>query len=303
MNKGLFVIAALAAMQAQSHAQSSALGAASSYNVFTFGNFTESNVDSEGRVAVGGNANLTNFGVGSAFSSNPSSAGNSLVVAHNLTYNGGEVHYGNTVYGGTLSGSVNHPNGTVSQGTVVDFAAAKTSLTNSSTYWSTLSANGSTINYYGGIQLIGTNSALNVFNLSSSLLGSAWGLTIDVPAGSTVLVNIDGTSANFQNMGISFSDLNSDGSGSTDKLHVLYNFYQATSLSVSGISVQGSILAPNAALSFGNGNIEGNVVVDSATGNGEYHNYLFAGTLPVPEPSTAAIALGSLALVSLRRRR
>lgn len=73
------------------------LSPADPYNVFVFGNMTESNVDSEGRVAVGGTATFTNFGVGNTFAGNPSSAVNSLVVGGNLSYNGGEVHYGNVV--------------------------------------------------------------------------------------------------------------------------------------------------------------------------------------------------------------
>ena len=40
------------------------LGLANDYNVFVFGNMSMSNTDAEGRVAVGGNATLSNYGVG-----------------------------------------------------------------------------------------------------------------------------------------------------------------------------------------------------------------------------------------------
>lgn len=280
------------------------LAPADPYNVFIFGNMTESNVDSEGRIAVGGNANLTNFGVGSTFSGNPSSAGNTLVVGGNLSYNGGEVHYGNVVYGGTLTGSVSAPNGTVMQGGVIDFAAAQSTLTSSSAFWSTLTPTGSTLNEFGGVKLVGTNSDLNIFSLSGSALNAAWGVTIDAPTGSTVLVNIDGSVNDFDNLGINFQDTNNDGTGITSKQKVLYNFYQATSLSISGISVQGSILAPHAAVTFGNGNVEGNLIAASLTGSGEAHNYLFSGNLPdpVPEPSSVVLALSALGLLARRRR-
>lgn len=39
-------------------------GLANDYNVFVFGNLSLSNTDAEGRVAVGGNATLSNYGVG-----------------------------------------------------------------------------------------------------------------------------------------------------------------------------------------------------------------------------------------------
>ena len=42
------------------------LGIANDFNIFVFGDHTQSNVDSEGRVAVGGNATYTDYGVGSS---------------------------------------------------------------------------------------------------------------------------------------------------------------------------------------------------------------------------------------------
>ncbi len=39
-------------------------GLANDYNVFVFGDLNLSNTDAEGRVAVGGNATLSNYGVG-----------------------------------------------------------------------------------------------------------------------------------------------------------------------------------------------------------------------------------------------
>lgn len=39
-------------------------GLANDYNVFVFGNLSLSNTDAEGRVAVGGNATLSNYGIG-----------------------------------------------------------------------------------------------------------------------------------------------------------------------------------------------------------------------------------------------
>ncbi|MBB5350073.1 choice-of-anchor A domain-containing protein [Haloferula luteola] len=275
------------------------------FNIYVLGDMTESNVDSEGRVAVAGDATLTNYGIGTAFSSNPSSAGDALVVGGSLSYYGGEVHYGNVVYGDTLSGTPSVPNGTITQDNSLAFDSISSSLIGSSIYWSGVTATGTTSNNYGGIVLYGSDSSLNVFDVTGSMLSSAWGITIDVPAGSTVLVNISGTIMDFDNMGISFASSNGS---ATDNQHVLYNFYEATSLSISGISVQGSVLAPLADVSFGNGNVEGQLIAGNLTGNGEAHNDPFIGNLPivastVPEVSTAALAGLSGLLACLRRRR
>lgn len=43
-------------------------GPANEYNVFLFGDMSMSNTDAEGRVAVGGNAILSNYGLGRGFS-------------------------------------------------------------------------------------------------------------------------------------------------------------------------------------------------------------------------------------------
>lgn len=299
------LLAGLIAFGATAHA--AVLSIASEYNIYVLGNMTQWNVDSEGRVAVGGNATLTNYGVGSKFSSNPSSAGNALVVGGNLSYSGGEVHYGNLAYGGTLSGNFGIPRGTVTHGSVMDFATGNNYLTNASSYWGGLSSNGTTTNQWGGLQLVGTDATLNVFTLEGAALASSWGVTIDAPAGSTVLVNVTGDSATMQNMGLNFRDLNGDGSGTVVRENVIYNFVNATSLSLSGISVQGSILAPKATVNFNNGNIEGQLIAGTLTGTGEAHNYLFQGNLPnpmpIPEPSSALLVGLAGGMLALRRKR
>lgn len=272
---------------------------ADDYNTFVLGDMTSTYVDTEGRVAIGGNADLTGYGVGSKFSTVPTTAGNALVVGGNLAYHSGEVHYGSLVYGGTLSGSPSVPNGTISQGNPIDFASTREYLLGASSYWASLAANGSTVAQYGGITLTGTDPSLNVFSLSGLALASSSSLNINAPAGSTVLVNIDGSSNSFQYMGVNLA------SGGTDRQHVVYNFFESTSLAINGISVQGTVLAPQAALTFGNGNIEGHVMVDSFIGSGEAHHYPFLGSLPamtVPEPA-AATGLASLLILSCASRR
>ncbi|HLO49911.1 MAG TPA: collagen-binding domain-containing protein, partial [Kamptonema sp.] len=120
------------------------LGPANNYNVFVFGDMNQSS-DSEGRVAVGGNATFTNFGIGDRLSnSNGSDA--RLVVGGNLNYNGGQVFGGNAVYGGTatLSGGANTNNGSFIKGSSpVDFNAAKQELSKLSSDLGGIAATGS----------------------------------------------------------------------------------------------------------------------------------------------------------------
>jgi len=279
------------------------LGAAGDYNYFVFGNVNMSNSDVEGRAAVGGNATYQNYGVGNKL--NGATAGDSLVVGGNLNYNNGQVFQGDVVYGGTASlNSATVQNGTASKGSVIDFGSAQSYLTGLSGSIGGLSANGSYLNYYGGLQFVGTDLALNTFYVGANDFNAAHGIVIDAPANSTVVINIGGQNVNFDNLGISFVDKNNDGSGITDRGHVLYNFYEATNLSIGGISVQGSILAPLADVNFSNGNVEGTLVSKTLTGSGEFHYYGFQGEVKVvPEPSSMLLlGIAALGLVGIRRR-
>lgn len=286
------------------------------YNVFTIGNDTQSNVDDQGKVAVGGNLTSTGLSIGTSRGAN---SGTNLVVGGNYTnqYNtlngsaaiggnsswngatingglsaGGSVNFsgygqvtGGVTYGTTYSNPTTTIQGGVSKGTTtlpVNFSSAATYLNNTSQSYSQIAANGTTTNSYGSLTLNAGSkaSALDVFTLSGSQLSSANGLTINADPNATVLINIDGSADQFQNMGITING--------TDNQHVLYNFYQASSLNLSGISVQGTILAPGAATNFANGNINGSLLVNSVTGGGEGHDFLFQGTIaPTPEASTA----------------
>lgn len=301
----LAVAAACAAFLTSSNlSEAQTLGVAGDYNYFVFGNVNMSSSDVEGRAAVGGNATYQNYGVGNKLKG--ATAGDSLVVGGNLNWTYGQVFQGDVVYGGTASFTgATVQNGTSSQGSVIDFGSAQSYLTGLSGSIGGLSANGAYNNVYGGLQFVGTDLALNTFYVGANDFNAAHGIVIDAPANSTVVINIGGQNINFNNLGISFVDQNKDGSGITDRSHVLYNFYEATSLSIGGISVQGSILAPLADVNFSNGNVEGTLVSKSLVGGGEFHNYAFNGTLvAVPEPSSLVLfGITALGLVGIRRRK
>jgi len=280
-------------------ANATGLGVASDYNVFTLGNFSEQYTDVEGKLAAGGNITFVGNSIGTKLAAN---SGNVVVAGNNLTLSNGQVNHGNIAYGGTASISGEGlPNGTVTKSSPIDFSAAGQELNSLSQNLASLSANGTTKVQYGGITLTGTNSQLDIFNLNASTLSSANNFTINSVAGSTVVVNISGTNVSLQNFGFNIEG--------TDKQHILFNFYQATSITASSIGVEGSILAPLASFAFNNGNVEGNVIVNSLTGNGESHNYLFQGNLPSTSPkrvpeSQNLLGLGLIAgILGLSHRR
>ena len=115
---------------------------------------------------------------------------------------------------------------------------------------------------------------------------------INIPVGSTVLINIAGTNVAF-NGGLAINGQQNDFDPAIPG--ILYNFASATSLQPSNIAVLGSVLAPLADLTLTGGDINGiTIVANALTQNGgEFHNRGFTGTLPnpsVPEPWSVALA-------------
>ena len=261
------------------------LGIASNYNFFVLNDLYRSYTDAQGRVAVGRNAVLTGFGVGVSL---PNSQGNrdDLIVGGNLNYNNGQVHRGSIAYGGSavIQQNVGIPNGSARQSQVIDFAMARSDLQLLSAQLAQITAN-STVSFQSGIlNLTGTNNKQNVFAVTGAQLSTANTLRINIPAGATALINVSGATVNFQYMGMFINNNNSDTPPGQDR--VLFNFYQATTLNVSGMGVKGSILAPLAVANFSNGHINGTfIALSMANGYGEGHHYPFIGCVPSLNPT------------------
>lgn len=271
------------------------LGEASGYSYFVFGDVNQSNAQSKGAAAIGGNATFSGYGLGEQL---PSSSKYSLVVDGDLTYSNSVVHKGSLLVGGTSKlTNVAISNGTASQGHLIDFDAAKIQYGSLSDKLAGMGANSSYSLSYGNLVFTGTDGGLNTFTIKAADFQSASSMSINAPTGSTVVINVAGDLINFQNLGLSVKG--------TDKSNVLFNFYEATSLNMAGLTVLGSVLAPDAAVKFSNGTIQGTLISDSLTGGGTFEYSAFQGNLPmaVPEPSAFALIGAAGALALLRRRR
>lgn len=245
------------------------------FNALVFADMTQTQSDVEGRLAVGRNASLEDYLIGSKIV--PDATRGDLVVGGNLTFRRGEVRSGKTFYGGVAT---------------TEFAVFFAGLEQLPGYfpfarvlsWSRLL--GSTLARYPQngqvsvsgagptftVGLEGTQTRLNVFNLSAARMATVGTLNISVPAGSTVLINVTGVDVTMRAFGFNLV-------GATAS-KILFNLPEAGRLQMDAIGIVGSILAPIADVTFDNGAVDGFVVARSMKGTGEFHWVPFDGCLP-----------------------
>ncbi|MGQ2965695.1 choice-of-anchor A family protein [Methylophilus sp.] len=277
------------------------LGVAGQFNVFVFENFTSSNSDVEGAIAVGGHFIASNYAVNEL---NRGVAGNSLVVGKSLTFSSGSVKNGNIDVAGASTTSSFGFNGAYTNSNPVDFASERTYLQNLSLSLNGLNNTGTASYQYSGLQLTASNSTdAQIFDIDGSLFNSRNNTTFSGFAnGQTIILNISGNALKF------------DGGTGTDfgkyGFNVIYNFYEATALNT-GSGATGSILAPLADITGGYTAINGNVIGKSWNTNTQVNvNGMFKATevagLPVtavPEPDAYGMLLLGLGVAGLLARR
>ncbi len=155
-----------------------------------------------------------------------------------------------------------------------------------------------TVSYRGRNLTFSGTESFNVFTVNLSDYKNIKGFAIDAPRGSTVVVNILGSDINM---------ISGSLNGGVQASNVLFNFVDATSISLGGVTTSGSFLAPFASIS-GSGTIDGQIIGQNfdviwfeTTGS---H---FTGNLPagvaIPEPETYAALLCGAALLFAGRRR
>lgn len=296
-------------LQAQNCASTN-LGEAAPFALFTFSNFSSTQADQTwGRVAVGGNFTVSNWGIGANSCLTNAAARYDLVVAGNLSYNGGQVNNGSVAYGGTLiaSPTLATAGATISKTTIVNFATTQSSLRTKSGYWSTLATTGSIANDgYGNITLTGSNSSLNVFNLTASTIQaySYLNISINVPNAATVLINVSGSLTNMPQITTTYNSTQlTTGIAQANyqgcpQSRILWNLGSSTtSFTMSSVGFQGTLLAPWANVSASQGEINGQLIVNSVSQLNSWaapiqvHCTLFQGCLT--EPPSCTISAGA----------
>jgi len=302
------------------------LGVAGAYNVVALGyGSTPGNVsdnsDINGRVAAANQINVASVGQSLVNDPNGSLANGYLIVAGNGTTSGDHTNIqanGNVYASGSNSSHFTFNAGgalTTTGSSPIDFSALSTSLDAETNFLGSLAANGQVLTHGQAgfpssanpswLALVGTDPNLNIFDITAAQLADVnHPLDIVVPPGSTVIINVEGTSLTLGGAiyinGVQPSETSDAGA------NILFNFYDASSVSLNA-QLTASLLAPFANIT-GNSSIDGTIIAAAFNDNGEVHNAEFSGDLPssVPEPGSLLLfgtALSGLAFFIARRSR
>lgn len=291
------------------------LGEAGTFNLYSLGNLTATGTDVMGGVAVAGNLTASSYGVNSASRPGATGAGNyALSVGGAVNYSNGQV-WGGQYYPAGGYTNVGFVNATAAAGPGVDFAANAGYLTGLSSAVAGLTATGSVSQQYGGLIFNGSNSAVEIFNLSSTMLQSSnWSQPLqNIAGGASIIVNINGMGQSITLPGMDWSVFNNR--------NVIFNIVNAPTLTLNNASLLGSVLAPTTTVTGGGGNFNGNIIVGGWDSNVEVHdhnpntgyNHTWQAVdvpgltpsgsdslHPVPEPGSLALLVAGLGLPGFR---
>lgn len=296
-------LCAFAALCAAGLAVSAEASPLTDWNLVVFGNL-DSTTEVEGRTLVGGtlSGSASNYGIRLTPASSYLNT-DVLVVGGNLTAGNVQMQAGNLRLGGSRSGNVNFNGG----GHQINDAAAsiiassaRTDLLATSAYLHGLAATNSVALPSGqpsGVTFnaIPGSGGVAVFNVSgAALLSSSLVQQIDLQMGSatSIIINVSGTTVNY-NGGNMVGGFNA-----TVASHVLWNFYEATSVNIDR-QLFGAVLAPLAHLTNST-TIVGTTVADSFTQRGEVHIPNYSGF--VPSAGTSGLLVMGMVAGSRRRR-
>ena len=105
-----------------------------------------------------------------------------------------------------------------------------------------------------------------------------------MPQDATIVFNIDGLTAGFKNIGLSQFH--------NQAPQILYNFFEAQTIELTHVGIEGSVLAPLAHFDNPRGQVNGSIVAKSWDGPMELHDFPFVGSLKtilsnLSEPDTS----------------
>ena len=217
----------------------------------------------------------------------------SLIAERDIHAHIGNLEHGNVVAGSSLN---IQPTFTLQGGTlapridsVIDWAALMDLITTTTTALGAVAPTGTVVEQADNLILSAHNGAdVEVFLVTNAQLEAARDVTIDVDAGSAVVVNIEGGNLNPTQFGIRLHNIDSD--------KVLFNAFEASQVYIADVNFDGSLVAQGAEVDIEEIDVAGQLIaggdisiqttrVFGALFSGEIEDLLpFMAGLPMQEP-------------------
>jgi choice-of-anchor A domain-containing protein len=264
------------------------LGNAADNNVLVRRTAALSGMKSGGRLSIGGNVTGANWQAGIDLPNLP----NRIDAAFNgdVTSASGSAPNGSISVAGRVTGSLTAAGSVRTESTPsikVDMRwadDASSALAQSASTAAVVVVDSSVANKT--LRFEGQNAQVNIFNLTATQLASTRKTQLRIPNGSMAIINVTGNS--FTAAGSNDATL-WDGAAYTAypanstsavaeayRTHVVWNFPTATTINVSGLTLEGSLLAPKASVSTAGSRINGSMFVDTMASAGTTSAYTTA---------------------------
>lgn len=254
------------------------LGAAIEFNAFAVNDVAFDSGKTGGRIAAGQDVLLDNYQVGDDLA-NSQGARDDVIAGRDLNAKDSTVLNGNGVWGN--QGFINNstaPNGQfVGRAPPFVIADENLLLKRRWTQFGDLAVTGTNQANGTVLTLTGTSTMMNVFMIDQAELATKTTVLVNVPAGATAIVNITGFVLEVtQDLTIT---------GATQGCAVLWNFCEATSIHFQDVNIDGTVLAPCAAVTVDMGMLNGSLIAAFASGFGNCLNQVrFCGCLQLVWP-------------------
>ncbi|MBR3058348.1 MAG: choice-of-anchor A family protein, partial [Clostridiales bacterium] len=281
------------------------------YALYSFGDFTAGEGEgqhSSGALAIGGNANFSNYSFAGTGNTAPAELGLPQLVV------GGELNFKTmyTIRGDVQVKSMANVHGGVyefaqttygfKEGVKLDFSSKRDSMLNRADMlkdYASSKANAVEKKSGDGGWTMVQLSTPNGFDSSKDVLVYNMTSRVDelyVPEGVSVVINMNGSEVNHFPMlryGAIGSGSCPNDAGDNRDAKVLWNCAEATTVNVQdNFSLHGSLLAPRAHVVKKGGNSNGSIVCSSYFGTSEFHwvpnriDFTFFKSTPTPTPVT-----------------
>lgn len=247
----------------------------SDINLLSFGDFSGFSSDVEGRAYAKGDVYVVNYAVGEKLSADeekPSIVSNASVRIATSGIFGGPVYYADDFIAENSNSDIQ----SLQQADYFNFDRAKSSFINFAEYASSLTQNTEISVEGGDLRIEASGDEIQVAKIDANTLNNTRKLDIISDTDKPLLIVVSGDKQFWGRLEFNISE------GYEHK--VFFVFPDSQEMWIDGLTIFAHIIAPNARLSFSDGQINGNIAVKEFLGQGQVNISYFPDLCYEEEP-------------------